>query len=407
MKNVERFIRYVKIDTQSDDKSLTSPSTSKQNNLAKILVDELIELGVEDAKLNEFGIVTGSIKANTSKNIPAIGFISHIDTALDLTGTNVRPQVIENYDGKDIKLSETVTMKVKDFPFLASKEGETLVVTSGDTLLGADDKAGIAEIMGLVEYIQTHPDFEHGDIKIAFTPDEEIGRGTENFDVKSFGAKFAYTVDGGPIFDVEYENFNAASAHVEINGVSIHPGSAKDKMINSLLVAMEFNAMLPKGAIPSLTQGYEGFNHILNVNGNVEKTTMDYIIRNHDKNKLEEQKKDFIRIANYLNEFYHRDIVTLTIKDSYKNMREYLEKDMYIVDIAKEAITKEGLTPSSHPIRGGTDGANLTYMGLPCPNLGTGGYNAHGKFEFLVVSEMDKMVKVLINIVDIVAKRDW
>lgn len=403
---LKRFLRYVKIDTQSDDSSSTSPSTKKQLDLANVLVDELISLGIDNAMVDEYGVVYASIKGNDNK-IPPIGFIAHIDTALELPGKNVRPRVIENYDGLDITLSDKIVMKIDDFPILKTKVGKTLVVTDGETLLGGDDKAGIAIIMALCEFLVKNKDFTHGDIKIAFTPDEEIGRGTENFDVNKFGAKFAYTIDGGIISDVEFENFNAASALVEVKGISVHPGGAKDRMINSTTLAMEFHSLLPKGKVPELTSGYEGFNHLTRINGIVDNTKLEYIIRNHDAKLLEEQKEDFIRIRDFLNAKYKKDLISVTIKDSYRNMREYLEKEMYIVDIAKEAIASQGLTPTSHPIRGGTDGANLTYMGLPCPNIGTGNYNAHGRFEFVVVEEMDTMVEIVKEIIKITATRSW
>ncbi len=401
-----KFLKYVQIDTQSDDKSTLTPSTLKQFDLAKVLVEELHELGIKNAHVDEFGIVYASIEGN-KENVPSLGLIAHMDTALEMPGINVKPRVIENYDGKDIKLSDSIVMKVEDFPILKEKIGKTLVVTDGNTLLGGDDKAGIAIIMALCEFLMKNKDFPHGDIKIAFTPDEEIGRGTENLDVKKFGAKFAYTVDGGPIFDVEYENFNAASAVVKVKGVSIHPGSAKDKMINSMTLGMEFHSLLPKGMVPELTSGYEGFNHLIRINGNVDETVLEYIIRNHDAKILEDQKADFIRNKNFLNEKYRRDLISVEIKDTYKNMKDYLKDQMYIVDIAKEAISLVGLTPSSHPIRGGTDGANLTYMGLPCPNIGTGNYNAHGRYEFVVVEELEQMVEIVKNIVSITANKKW
>lgn len=403
-KNIERFIKYAMIDTQSVEDESKTPSSDKQFNLANILKEELIELGASNVELDHNCIVTALIPATIKREIPTIGFIAHMDTATDLSGTNVKPQIINNYNGKDIILNEIYTLSPSKFPSLLNKIGHTLITTSGDTLLGADDKAGITIIMGMVEYLLSHPEIEHGNIKIAFTPDEEVGRGTENFDIEKFGADFAYTIDGGSVNEIEYENFNAASAKMKFNGVNIHPGSAKGIMINALHLAMEFHSLLPKELDPSLTEGYEGFNHLLEIQGGVSEANSYYIIRNHDKELFNKQKHDFEKIRDLLNNKYHYNCVELTLKDSYKNMKDYLIDKMHIVDYAKKAISNIGYTPISNPIRGGTDGANLTFKGLPCPNLGTGGYNFHGRFEYLDVNELEDGIKIALEIINIVTK---
>lgn len=394
MELLERFIKYVKIDTQSDHASTTAPSTSKQFDLAKVLKAELEELGVSDVTLDEYGIVTGTIPGNV-EGVATYGLIAHMDTSPDCSGKDVKPRVIENYDGLDITLNENTVMKVETFPFLKEKVGKTLIVTDGTTLLGADDKAGVAEIMTFVEYIMNNPDVKHGTIKVAFTPDEEVGRGTENFDVKKFDCDFAYTVDGGEVNFIEYENFNAASCTVKINGVSVHPGAAKHKMINAIEVGMKFHSLLPEFDKPEYTEGFEGFNHLCDIKGDVEYCQLDYIIRNHNKAKLEAQKKDFEVACAYINARYGENTCELVIKNQYQNMIEILKDHMEVVELANKAISKVGLVPTSCAIRGGTDGANLTFNGLPCPNLGTGGYNYHGRFEFAVYDEMLQSVEIL------------
>lgn len=404
-KDLERFIRYVKIDTQSSEDESKTPSSEKQWNLANLLVDELEEMGVNDVNLDKNCIITATIPSNTDEKVPVIGFIAHMDTALDLTGTNVKPQIVENYDGKDIKLNDKYTLSPTQFPSLFNSIGHKLVTTSGDTLLGADDKAGITVIMGLIEYLINHPEVKHGAIKIAFTPDEEVGRGTENFDIKSFGADFAYTIDGSSVNEIEYECFNAASADVYFTGVSIHPGSAKDIMINALHLAMEFHSLLPKELDPALTEGYEGFNHLTDLNGGVSEAHSQYIIRNHDYKLLEKQKEDFMNAAAILTQKYQYNCVNLLIKDSYRNMKDYLTDKMFVVDYAKQAIKNIGYTPVSNPIRGGTDGANLTFRGLPCPNLGTGGYNCHGRYEYLDLNELKDCIKIALEIIKIVTNQ--
>lgn len=402
-KNLERFLKYVKIDTQSNESSLTSPSSYKQLDLANLLFNELKELNIK-CNISKEGIVIGEIPSNTSKKVPIVGFLAHMDTALDLTGKNVKPQIIENYDGKDIKLNDEFVLSMKEFKSLENKLGHTIITTSGDTLLGADDKAGITIIMGLIDYLLEHPEIEHGTIKFAFTIDEEIGRGTENFNIKEFGCDYAYTIDGGNPNEVEYECFNAASANVSISGVSIHTGNAKGIMINSQHLAMEFFSLLPSHLDPSQTSGYEGFNHLNNMSGSCELTTMNFLIRNHDKSKFNEQKEDFIKAMKIINSKYQKDLCKVVIKDAYSNMKDYLTDKMYVVDIAYKALKNKGLTPISNPIRGGTDGANLTMNGLPCPNLGTGGYNFHGRYEYLSLNELEKMIDVLVEIVKLSCK---
>lgn len=401
MKVQERFLKCVTFDTQSDENSQTTPSSLKQLKLAKYLVDELKNIGVTNAYVDEFGIVYGSLLANCEANCPKIGFIAHMDTSPDMSGENVKPRIIENYDGSDIILNEklNIHMGPNDFESLNRNIGENLIVTDGTTLLGADDKAGIAEIMTMLETI-IQKNLPHGDIKIAFTPDEEVGRGTDHFNVKAFDADFAYTVDGGEVEFIDYENFNAASAVLDIQGLSIHPGSAKGKMINALLVGMEFHSMLPVEQNPAYTEGYEGFNHLTDMHGECEHAHMSYIIRNHDETLFEQQKEDFKRIADYLNKKYPENTITLQITDSYANMRQIIEQNMNIIELVKKSMEEIGLQPASAAIRGGTDGARLTYEGLPCPNLGTGGYNYHGKYEYVSINEMEKSVALLLKIVE-------
>lgn len=402
---IERFLKYVQIDTESMPESTLTPSTLKQKDLGRILVEELHELGLNDAMMSEEGIVYAWLKSNLDRPCDKVGFVAHMDTSPDMSGKNVNPRLIKNYDGKDIVLNEALNIKMspKDFPSLKEDIGSDLIVTDGTTLLGADDKAGVAEIMDMIAYFVAHPEQKHGDIAIAFTPDEEVGRGTENFDVKLFNADYAYTVDGGDVNEVDYENFNAASAKVVVNGLSIHPGGAKAKMKNSLLMAMEFQSLLPVFDNPAYTEGYEGFNHLTTLSGDCEKTVMNYIIRNHDKALLEKQKGDFENAALFMNRKYGDNSIELVIEDTYANMRSYIEKKMSMIEIVYEAIRDMGMTPVSHAIRGGTDGASLTYMGLPCPNLGTGGRQCHGKYEYASINEMKKASELLIRIVKKIA----
>lgn len=395
----ERFLNYVKVDTESSPTRLTSPSTQKQFDLAHKLVEEMKAMAFEEVILTDTGIVYGTIPGNVD-NIPTIGFVAHMDTSPDMSGKNVHPRIIENYDGQAIVLNAKldIVLDPEEFASLTRQIGHHLIVTDGTTLLGGDDKAGIAEIMEMADYLIKHPEIQHGKIKVAFTPDEEVGRGTENFDVEGFNCDYAYTVDGGPVNGIDFENFNASSAKVEIFGKGIHPGSAKGKMVNALLVAMEFQSLLPIFDNPAYTEAYEGFNHLNNMTGNVDHASMDYIIRNHDEALLNKQKQDFIHAADFLNKKYGYPLIHLTIKDSYANMKKHIEKDMRVIDKAIKAMESIGLTPRHTPIRGGTDGAMLTYAGLNCPNLGTGGYNAHGKYEYVSIDEMELMVKLLIEI---------
>ncbi len=396
---VDRFIEYCKIPTMSDPYSSKSPSSEKQLVLANLLRDQLKEL-VNEVNLTDKGIVYGFLKSNYECD-ETIGLIAHMDTSPDMSDIGVNPRIIEKYDGSTIVLNKekNIKMSPSDFPVLNLDIGSDIMVTDGTTLLGGDDKAGIAIIMDVLETLKNNPNILHKNISIAFTPDEEIGRGTENFDVKYFNADYAYTVDGGFISDIEYENFNAASATVTINGLSIHPGSAKNKMINSMLIAMEFNSLLPVKDNPMYTEGYEGFNHLTNINGDCEKTIMEYIIRNHDLDLLEKQKNDFKNACTFINNKYKEGTCELKIVDNYRNMKEYIVKRMDIVDNVKEKMKKFGLNPTSTPIRGGTDGAMLTYMGLPCPNLGNGDRNCHGKFEYVNLDEMKLMSKLVVEVV--------
>lgn len=405
-KLIERFMKYVKIDTKSDPRSESCPSTEKQFNLAKELVAELEELGLKDISMDENGYVMATLPSNTDKSLPKIGFIAHMDTSPDMTGTNVAPQVIENYDGGDVVLNKEkkVVLSPKDFPELKNYIGEDLITTDGTTLLGADDKAGIAEIMTAVEYLVNNPEIKHGTIKVGFTPDEEIGRGADKFDVKKFDSDFAYTVDGGEIGELEYENFNAAYARIRINGRNVHPGSAKNKMINSISIAMEFNAMIPANQVPEHTEEYEGFYHLHDIKGNVEETTLEYIIRDHDRGKFEEKKQRVEKIVDYLNSSIGEGTVELEMKDQYYNMKGQIEPVMHIVQTAKRAMEEVGVKPIIKAIRGGTDGARLSYMGLPCPNLFTGGHNFHGKFEYIPIGSMKKSVEVILKIVELYAQ---
>ena len=401
-KVIEKFLNYVKIDTQSDENSTACPTTAKQHNLAKLLVKELEEMGAEDITYDtEHCYVYASIPASEGcDGRPVLGFIAHMDTAPAVTGENVKPRIIENYDGKDIVLNEekNIVMKVSDFPELVEYTGKRLIVTDGTTLLGADDKAGIAEIMTMAEQLLSHKEIPHGKIRIGFTPDEEVGAGADHFDVKLFGADYAYTVDGGKLGELEYENFNAAGAKVTFHGRSVHPGDAKNKMVNALLLAMEFQNMLPVFENPMYTEKYEGFYHLDLLSGSVEKAQAEYIIRDHDKDKFEQKKETFLRIGAYLNEKYGKDTVQIDMKDSYYNMREIIEQHMQLIENAKAAMEETGVNPIVVPIRGGTDGARLSYMGLPCPNLCTGGHNFHGRFEYICADSMEKIVEILLKL---------
>ncbi len=401
-KVIEKFLSYVKIDTQSDENSTACPTTAKQHNLAKLLVKELEEMGAEEITYDkEHCYVYATVPATDGcEDRPVLGFIAHMDTAPAVTGENVKPRIIENYDGKDIVLNDekNIVMKVSDFPELTEYTGKRLIVTDGTTLLGADDKAGVAEIMTMAEQLLTRNDIPHGKIRVGFTPDEEVGAGADYFEVKLFGADYAYTVDGGKLGELEYENFNAAGAKVTFHGRSVHPGDAKNKMVNALLLAMEFQNMLPVFENPMYTEKYEGFYHLDLLSGSVEKAQAEYIIRDHDKDKFEKKKDTFLKIGAYLNEKYGKDTVQIEMKDSYYNMREIIEQHMQLIENAKAAMEEVGVKPIVVPIRGGTDGARLSYMGLPCPNLCTGGHNFHGRFEYICADSMEKIVEILLKL---------
>lgn len=396
---MDKFLRYVAVETTSDENSETQPSSQKEFDLLRMLQKELQDMGVK-ADLDEYGYVMATIPANSDKEIPAVGFIAHVDTSPDASGKDIKPQIIENYQGGDILLNaeKDIVLRVSEFPEMQQYIGKTMITTDGTTLLGADDKGGVAAIMCAAEYIMEHPEFKHGEIKIGFTPDEEIGRGVAKFDVKKFGARYAYTIDGGEIGELEYENFNAAAAKIHIQGSNIHPGYGKDKMVNSMLIAMELNAMLPVEQRPAYTSGYEGFFHLTEINGTVEETTMSYIIRDHDRSKFEAKKELMTSIAEYLNKKYG-DVVKLELKHQYYNMRQEVEPHYFIVEKAIKAIEMAGIKPKVQPIRGGTDGANLSFMGLPCPNIFAGGHNFHGKYEYVPLESMEKASEVILNIV--------
>ncbi|WP_343778607.1 peptidase T [Clostridium sartagoforme] len=400
MKKVEeRFLEYIKINTKSDETTKVTPSTKGQLVLAEKLCNELKEVGLKDAKISQHGYVYATLDKNSNKDLPVIGFIAHMDTAPDYSGESVNPKIVANYDGKDIKLNDSVVLSPKFSPELKQYIGKTLITTDGTTLLGADDKAGIAEIMTAMEYLVNHPEIEHGTIKVGFTPDEEIGEGADNFDVEGFGADFAYTMDGGRVGELEYENFNAAGVKVQINGVNVHPGYAKGKMLNSIMVANEFINSLPLDEVPEKTDKYEGFSHLTDIEGTIENTSLNYIVRDFFTDSFEERKEKFKNIEKELNKKYGEGTVIVNIKDQYKNMKEKIEPVMHIVENAKEAMIEAGVTPIVRPIRGGTDGARLSFMGLPTPNIFAGGENFHGKYEYVPVESMEKAVQVIVNIV--------
>lgn len=404
-KLIERFIKYVRINSQSSNDTGSHPSTASQFDFARMLVTELEEIGLVDVKLSETCYVTATLPSNTVVQAPVIGFIAHMDTSPDMTAENVQPKIIKNYDGKDILLNteKGIVMSTSEFPSLLNYTGQDLIVTDGCTLLGADDKAGIAEIVTAMEYLTSHPEIKHGKIRLCITPDEEIGEGADNFDVAGFGADFAYTLDGDELGTLEYENFNAALAKIEINGRNIHPGSAKNKMINSVLIGMEFNSMLSAAETPANTEGYEGFYHLNDISGTVEKTTLKYIVRDHDSKKFIAKKNRLASIASYLNEKYGQDTVELQLKDQYYNMKEKIIPVYHIIELAMKAMEQVDVTPRVKAIRGGTDGARLTYMGLPTPNIFTGGSNFHGRYEFAVVNSMAKAVEVILKIAELAA----
>lgn len=404
---VDRFLRYIQIDTQSDPDSTTYPSTEKQLNLARVLVEELKQLGVKDAELDKYGYVTGTLPSNVKNKVPAIGFLAHMDTSPSSPGKDVKPRIIDSYDGKDIILNSKLNLVLSptEFPILKDYVGQMLITTDGTTLLGADDKAGIAAIMTAAEWITQHPEFKHGDFKIGFTPDEEVGRGVDYFDVKKFGAEFAYTLDGAEIGQLEYENFNAAAAHVIVHGKQVHPGTAKGILKNSQLIAMELQHMLPEMERPEFTEKREGFIHLDSMSGTVETTEMIYIIRDHDKAKFEHKKTLFQQACDFLNARFGKGTVDLKLEDSYFNMKEKIVPVMHIVDNARKAMLAVGVTPKEGAVRGGTDGARLSFMGLPCPNFFAGGLNFHSRYEYLPVPSMQKAVEVILKILEIYANQ--
>ncbi len=401
-KLTERFIRYVQVNTRSDENSKTCPSTPGQMTLANMLATELTEMGLQDVSVDENGYVMATLPANIDKDVPVIGFLAHLDTSPDMKSENVNPRIVE-HTGKAIKLNsnENIVLSPLEFPVMNNYIGQKLIVTDGTTLLGSDDKAGIAEIMTAMEYLIAHPEIKHGTVRVGFTPDEEIGRGADRFDVKKFNASFAYTLDGGALGELEYENFNAARAKITIQGLNVHPGYAKNKMKNSMLIAMELNNMLPSFEVPEHTEGYEGFFHLTDFTGTVENTTITYIIRDHDRKQFDKKKDLLIKIVDHINLKYGVRTVKLSMIDQYYNMKEKIEPVFHVVELARKAITGTGITPKTIPVRGGTDGSRLSFMGLPCPNLFTGGHNFHSRFEFIPVRSMEKAVETIVKIVEI------
>ncbi|EMQ94785.1 Tripeptide aminopeptidase [Xanthomarina gelatinilytica] len=402
---INRFVSYITIDTESDPKSDTTPSTKKQWDLANKLAEELKAIGMQDVTIDENAYIMATLPSNVDHEVPTIGFISHFDTSPDFTGANVKPQIVENYNGKDIVLNaeEDIVLSPDYFEDLLLYKGQTLITTDGTTLLGADDKAGITEIVSAMEYLINHPEIQHGPIRVGFTPDEEIGRGAHKFDVEKFGADWAYTMDGSQIGELEYENFNAAGAVVKVKGKIVHPGYAKGKMVNSMYIATEFINSLPRLETPEHTEGYEGFFHLYSIQGEVEETILEYIIRDHDKQHFEARKEVMVKLTNDINEQYEREVITIDIKDQYFNMKEKVEPVMHIVDIAEEAMKQLGIKPLIKAIRGGTDGSQLSYMGLPCPNIFAGGHNFHGRYEYVPVESMIKATEVICKIAELTA----
>jgi tripeptide aminopeptidase len=406
MNITERFLKYVSFTTTSDENTNMTPSTPGQMVFANYLVEELKTIGLQEVELDKNGYVMATLPANTDKNIPTIGFISHIDTSPDMSGKNVKARIVTNYDGNDILLNEgkAIVFETDKYPEILQYKGQDIIVTDGTTLLGADDKAGVTEIVSAMEYLIAHPEIKHGKIRVGFTPDEEIGQGADHFDVPKFGAEWAYTMDGGEIGELEYENFNAASAKVTFKGTNVHPGYARHKMLNSMRVAHQFATMIPRHETPEHTEGYEGFFHLTNMEGTVEKSSLSYIIRDHDRDRFERRKKEFAHLVNKINAEFGENTATLELRDQYYNMREKIEPVMHIIDLAFAAMTEVGVTPNVKPIRGGTDGSRLSYMGLPCPNIFAGGHNFHGRFEFVPVQSMEKSMQVIVKIVEKVAK---
>lgn len=402
---VDRFLNYVSHETTSDENTGVTPSTPTQMEFAKVLAKEMQEIGMEDVSISEFGYVMGTVPANTSKSIPTIGFIAHMDTSPDMTGKNAKPRIVQHYDGGDIVLNQeaNIILSPEQFPELLYYKGNDIIVTDGNTLLGADDKAGIAEIMTAMHYFINHPEIEHGPIRVAFNPDEEIGKGADKFDVAKFNASWAYTLDGGELGELEFENFNAAAASITFKGRNVHPGYAKNKMINSLRVANQFVSMLPRHETPEHTEGYEGFYHLISINGTVEETTISYIIRDHDRDRFENRKKEMQHLVSKINAEYP-NCATLNLRDQYFNMREKILPVMHVVDIVEKSMKEINIKPKIKAIRGGTDGAQLSFKGLPCPNIFTGGHNFHGRFEYIPVQSMEKATELIVKIVENVAK---
>ncbi len=403
---VERFLKYVSFDTQSNEETRLTPSTPGQMVFAKYLKSELESLGLEEITLDEYGYLFATLPANTEKEVPTIGFIAHMDTSPDMSGKDVTPRIVENYNGSDIVLNaeDRVILSPVQFPELLAHKGEDLIVTNGKTLLGADDKAGIAEIISAVVYLKEHPEIKHGKIRIGFNPDEEIGEGAHKFDVEKFGCEWAYTMDGGEVGELEYENFNAAAAKIVFKGRNVHPGYAKHKMINSIRIANQFISMLPRHETPEHTEGYEGFYHLIGIQGDVEQTTLSYIIRDHDRSRFESRKREMAHLVRKINAEFGEDVAVLELRDQYYNMREKIEPVMHIIDTAFAAMEAVGVKPNVKPIRGGTDGAQLSFKGLPCPNIFAGGLNFHGRFEFVPIRNMEKAMKVIVKIAELVAK---
>ena len=406
MNITKRFLKYVSFPTTSDENTKMTPSTPGQLIFAKHLSEELKEIGLKDIELDKYGYVTATLPSNTDKPVPTIGFIAHMDTSPDMSGKHIKPRIIENYNGEDILLNEKelILLETEKYPEILRYKGQDIIVTDGTTLLGSDDKAGIAEIVSAMEYLIAHPEIKHGKIRIAFTPDEEIGQGAEHFNVKKFAADWAYTMDGGEIGELEFENFNAASAKITFMGLNVHPGYAYHKMRNSMRIAQQFVTMLPRHETPEHTEGYEGFYHLVAMNGTVEKSTLEYIIRDFDLDRFERRKKEMLHLVNKINSEFGADSATIEIQDQYYNMREKIEPVMYIVDLASEAMKEAGVTPKIKPIRGGTDGARLSFMGLPCPNIFAGGHNFHGRYEYLPISSMEKAMEVIIKIAEKAAR---
>lgn len=407
MNITERFLKYVSFTTTSDENTNLTPSTPGQMIFAQFLVEELKSIGLQEVELDKNGYVMATLPANTDKNVPVIGFISHMDTSPDMSGKNVKPRIVENYDGNDILLNDekVIVLETEKYPEILLYKGQDIIVTDGTTLLGADDKAGIAEIVTAMEYLIAHPEIKHGKIRVGFTPDEEIGQGADHFDVAKFGAEWAYTMDGGQIGELEYENFNAAGAKVIFTGLNVHPGYAKHKMKNSMRIAMQFVNMLPRSETPEHTEGYEGFYHLTNVSGTVEQTTLSYIVRDHDRDRFERRKKEMEHLVHKINAEFGENTAKLELKDQYYNMREKVEPVMHIVDLAFEAMKANEVEPMVKPIRGGTDGARLSFEGLPCPNIFAGGHNFHGRFEYVPVQSMEKAMMVIVKIVEILEKK--